>query len=762
MVKSITSEPWESKHEAVRDLHESPNTPFLKRLKLGNFKSIRNCDLELAPLTILVGRNSSGKSTLIQSILLLAQNASSPDPRGLGAKGILDINGSLITLGQFSELINDNASESDQYISIGCNFQFPIPPRGRWLESILNVDDEFRNIDIDLWSSSQNVAPALRGCNLVLHTEFEANDNEYEKNLLRVRSGSASISVNGNEIQEIVGSKNNIQQNSLEAKFDDKYDHNFSSSVRTKANLKNRKAVHTDPRNYLVYPNKLKNRHLEATQFMLGTPITGLESMKTLEIVIKHQNQFFSRPQTIASEIVRSLRGEASRSHELNKEPISKDDIDRLSQISIDTYAKKCIEVARDISDLDWGSEELYAIGQELLPWSSLDIPVKKYLDDYPGVHSYFEEDPRLSEEEMAMAEAEHDIYLLSEINNYVKPYQMNTVELANLKKSISSSLTVFWRRVKSRVDEIKESEESLPTRLVPTGFALVDDLADFDEENSLNLTVGYAVKKFTEYLQRVSYLGPLRKAPTEIYERFSTPGSSQTPLGLEGERLGQLVFENPVSYYPIPIATSGLDLVSIDVKMCNFREALNAWLLKLGIAREGVASIPESHYGLKLTVDGRPLRSLGVGVSQVIPVIATCLVAGRGSMVLLEEPELHLNPSLQRQLADFFVAMTLPGADRQLVVETHSEYLITRLRVHAVKSKEQAKLIKLLFASQTTTLDSSFSTYQELTPDENGEIPEWPELPGHEDGYFGQVPHDIQQLLQILIERHKNSGMPE
>jgi predicted ATPase len=195
---------------------------------------------------------------------------------------------------------------------------------------------------------------------------------------------------------------------------------------------------------------------------------------------------------------------------------------------------------------------------------------------------------------------------------------------------------------------------------------------------------------------------------------------------------------------------------------MCNFREALNAWLLKLGIAREGVASIPESHYGLKLTVDGRPLRSLGVGVSQVIPVIATCLVAGRGSMVLLEEPELHLNPSLQRQLADFFVAMTLPGADRQLVVETHSEYLITRLRVHAVKSKEQAKLIKLLFASQTTTLDSSFSIYQELTPDENGEIPEWPELPGHEDGYFGQVPHDIQQLLQILIERHKNSVMPE
>jgi len=762
MVKRTTSEPWQFKNEELlRELHETPSLPFLKSLKLGNFKSIKNCELELAPLTILVGRNSSGKSTLIQAILLLAQNASSPDSRGLGAKGFLDMNGSLITLGQFSELINDNASKTDQYISIGCNFRFPIPFRGRWLESILKDHDDLRNIDVDLGSISQNISPALRGCNLLLLAQFEANDNEYEKNLLKVRSGKASLSVNGLEVQQIVGSKKNVSQNTSEEEFDNKYDHNFSSSVRTTGNLKSRGAVHMDPRSYLVYPNKLETRTLEATQFMLGIPITGLESMNLLEIVIRHQNSFFSRPQPIAAEIVRSLRVEASKGDNHNQQSLSEDEIDRLSQLSVEAYAKKCIEVAREIADVDWRSEEFDAIGQELLPWNSLDIPVKKYLVDAPDVHGYYDETlDLLSKEGIIIPEAEHDIYLLSEINKYFKPYQMNTAELATLRKSISLSLTVFWGRVKSRLDEIKKFDKSVPARLVPTGFALVDDLAYFDEENSLNLIVGHAVQKFREYLQRVSYLGPLRKAPTEIYERFWSPGSSQIPLGREGERLGQLVFENPVSHYPIPLPIPGLDYVSIEMRTCSFTEALNAWLLKLGIAKTGVTSIPELHYGLKLTVDGRPLRSLGVGISQVIPVIAICLVARRGSMVLLEEPELHLNPSLQRQLADFFIAMTL--ADRQLIVETHSEYLITRLRVHAIKSKEQANLIKLLFASQTTTLDSSFSTYQELTPDENGEIPEWPELPGHEDGYFGQVPHDIQQLLQILVERHKNSGITE
>lgn len=94
--------------------------PFLTSLSLRNFKSIKEAKLDLSPLTILVGRNSSGKSTLIQAILLLAQNASSTDPRKLGVKGILDMNESLVTLGQFSELINDAAGKNDR----NCNWLY--------------------------------------------------------------------------------------------------------------------------------------------------------------------------------------------------------------------------------------------------------------------------------------------------------------------------------------------------------------------------------------------------------------------------------------------------------------------------------------------------------------------------------------------------------------------------------------------------------------------------------------------------------------
>jgi predicted ATPase len=50
------------------------------KLSLKNFKTWRNCpDIRLAPVTLILGANSSGKSTLLQSLLLLKQTAASPD-----------------------------------------------------------------------------------------------------------------------------------------------------------------------------------------------------------------------------------------------------------------------------------------------------------------------------------------------------------------------------------------------------------------------------------------------------------------------------------------------------------------------------------------------------------------------------------------------------------------------------------------------------------------------------------------------------------
>src|SRR4051794_27014313 len=46
-------------------------SPFLRRVRIEGYKSIRFCDVALQPLTILVGRNSSGKSNFLDALAFL-------------------------------------------------------------------------------------------------------------------------------------------------------------------------------------------------------------------------------------------------------------------------------------------------------------------------------------------------------------------------------------------------------------------------------------------------------------------------------------------------------------------------------------------------------------------------------------------------------------------------------------------------------------------------------------------------------------------
>ncbi|MFK7602071.1 AAA family ATPase [Deinococcus sp. SM5_A1] len=70
--------------------------------------------------------------------------------------------------------------------------------------------------------------------------------------------------------------------------------------------------------------------------------------------------------------------------------------------------------------------------------------------------------------------------------------------------------------------------------------------------------------------------------------------------------------------------------------------------------------------------------RDVGLGVSQVLPVLVNA-AAGKGRWLLVEQPELHLHPALQAELADVFVE-SIHERGHTFVLETHSEHLILRL----------------------------------------------------------------------------------
>ena len=245
-----------------------------------------------------------------------------------------------------------------------------------------------------------------------------------------------------------------------------------------------------------------------------------------------------------------------------------------------------------------------------------------------------------------------------------------------------------------------------------------------------------------------VSYLGPLREDPHPIYQRAPAYGTSA--LGPKGEYTAAVILARAGDSVVCPRA-DGSSAGDITLK-----EALEYWLQYFGVAQRIEASPsplgPVLRVAESVKSKAQDLINVGVGVSQLLPVVATCLLAEPGSLILLEQPELHLHPALQLKLGDFLLATALSG--RQLVVETHSEHILARLRTHVVAapSDELVRFVSILFAE----LREGCTEYREVRPNAYGGLDSWPE------GFFDQSAKETQSILRRAVEKRRGEAQGE
>ena len=139
-------------------------------------------------------------------------------------------------------------------------------------------------------------------------------------------------------------------------------------------------------------------------------------------------------------------------------------------------------------------------------------------------------------------------------------------------------------------------------------------------------------------------------------------------------------------------------------------------------------------------------LTHVGVGVSQVLPILVMCLLAASDTTLIIEQPELHLHPRVQTLLADFLLSMSLLG--KQCVVETHSEHIINRLRLRATAgdSSSIASQIKVYFVEKR----DGTSLFRDVTITPYGSIVEWPE------GFFDQSQAEAEAILRAATQKKR------
>jgi len=241
-----------------------------------------------------------------------------------------------------------------------------------------------------------------------------------------------------------------------------------------------------------------------------------------------------------------------------------------------------------------------------------------------------------------------------------------------------------------------------------------------------------------------VRYLGPLREAPHVLYD----PGPSKLDLGVRGEYSAAVLHAQARSkvLMPTPDGTGERRRLS---------DALNFWLQEFGLA-DGAQSEDRGRMGIGLSVTPPGLNrevdltSVGVGVSQILPVILLCLLAEPGTLLVLEQPELHLHPKLEQDLADFLLACARSG--RQLVIETHSEHLVNRLRYRIARDHTSTthELIRLVFAEN----HAGVTSYREPEINRYGGIgDDWPA------GFLDLSVRESQELVRESLAKRKGEN---
>jgi len=90
-------------------------------------------------------------------------------------------------------------------------------------------------------------------------------------------------------------------------------------------------------------------------------------------------------------------------------------------------------------------------------------------------------------------------------------------------------------------------------------------------------------------------------------------------------------------------------------------------------------------------------LVDVGYGVSQVLPIVADALRAEEGSAFLLQQPEAHLHPKAQAELGSF-LAVLAKQQNKQFVIETHSDYLVDRIRTDVRDGKIASNDVVILY----------------------------------------------------------------
>ncbi len=270
--------------------------------------------------------------------------------------------------------------------------------------------------------------------------------------------------------------------------------------------------------------------------------------------------------------------------------------------------------------------------------------------------------------------------------------------------------------------------------------YGFPDEVSAYYQNASFTSDLALALE---QQLRRIQYLGPLRTVPKRSY---IWSGEVPEHVGWTGARAVEAL-----------LAAADRQISAGYKKRSHpFQAVIARWLKEMGLLESfEVRPIAQHRKEYEVLVRAPSTKTdvtlpdVGFGVSQVLPVVVQCFYAQPHTTVLLEQPEIHLHPVVQRTLADLFIEAVQAregGEDRniQLIVESHSEHFLRRLQRRVAEGVIEPEQVALYFCRR----GAQGALLESLKVNLFGDIENWPE------DFFGDETGEVSARMNAAAKR--------
>ncbi|MFA5636767.1 MAG: DUF3696 domain-containing protein [Anaerovoracaceae bacterium] len=634
---------------------------MITKWKVSNFKSIREeTELDLGPLTIFAGANSSGKSTFIQSVLLVAQTLA----HKVSSRSVV-LNGAFSSLGQFDDL-KSSGGEVDQ-ISIKCTCR-PLPTQ----DGTNPRRSQIAPRGAFYYGPRSNQLKEI-ACEMA----FDADPSSPQRDLFQIQPRLFAT-----QLACVSRDEDNVDQKA------DISIHHTSKAIAEIGGADGVSEIDDQLRASLAYAVELDESSMMEVK-------EDFRSAKPIGCMLRH-----FLPERIIYDI-----------------DTIEEDANAIT-IALQDDGRRAVGFRRNIGRDILLSEEIIVVLREVLKDT---IDFDQTFKDKHRQESLFGSEP-----ETITFREWHE-----RLRSLARDQRLKVQQALREQDDLFDRIHAAMKASTVEKPETHAFVQARPPRLITEATWYLDNF----------------------FASSLKYLGPLRDAPKPLYPL--APAADPHDVGLRGEHTASILelHKNKKIQY-IPSANFKDPVVERKTVTRTLEAAVIDWLQYLGVA-SSVKSRDQGKLGHELKVglansdSIHDLTHVGVGVSQVLPILVMCLLADSDSTLVFEQPELHLHPKVQTLLGDFFLSMAL--CNKQCIVETHSEYFIDRLRFRiaaASPEKELNSQTKIYFVEKP----SQGSSFREVVINEYGAISEWPE------GFFDQSQQQAEEILRAAAMKRKAS----